>query len=304
MTKLTIDDLKSFVKLNEVMNVSDTAIQLSMTQSALSKRIQAMEKELGSQLISTKNKRHLVITESGDVLYRYAQTILTQFGLMEDELEQYRELKKGTLRIGSIPVMSQFGLMQIIDEFMTKFPQINISLEETEGEQLLTQLRSDNFDLGIIRDVQSNLLNRSQYEFIDLDTDELKVVLPVSHSLAKEKSLTINQLVDSDIATLQPGSGIYEIVNELFNEAGHTPNIRFTSTHIETLIKVVANANRATFLFNNSIKDLPRDQFVILPFTKPIYSNLQVVYHHGNLSQAGKRFVDFLINSKTKTTSD
>ncbi|WP_243676830.1 LysR family transcriptional regulator [Secundilactobacillus collinoides] len=65
-----------------------------MTQSALSKRIQSMENELNAKLISTKNKRHLYITESGEVLYRYAQTILAQYDLMTNELAAYRELKK------------------------------------------------------------------------------------------------------------------------------------------------------------------------------------------------------------------
>ncbi|WP_232310830.1 LysR family transcriptional regulator [Pediococcus parvulus] len=64
---MTIEDLKDFVALYQTRNVSDAAVELLMTQSALSKRIHAMEDELTTKLISTKNKRHLVITESGEV---------------------------------------------------------------------------------------------------------------------------------------------------------------------------------------------------------------------------------------------
>ena len=66
---MTIDDLQDFVVLYQTRNVSDAAVELMMTQSALSKRIQAMENELSAKLISTKNKRHLVITESGETFF-------------------------------------------------------------------------------------------------------------------------------------------------------------------------------------------------------------------------------------------
>lgn len=265
-----------------------------MTQSALSKRIQSMENELNAKLISTKNKRHLYITESGEVLYRYAQTILAQYDLMTNELAAYRELKKGVLHIGSIPVMSQFSLISGINDFMSDYPQINIVMEEVEGVQLLDQLQAGQFDLGIIRDVQSNLLNASQYTFINLNRDELKIVLPAGHPLAHETSLSIDQLKDYDIAILQSGSGIYEVVNDLFNQAGYTPHIRFTSTHIETLVGVIKDTQRATFLFNNTMKDLAPGEYVALPFKTPIFSTLQIVYPQGSLSQTGRQFVTYL----------
>lgn len=125
---MTIDDLQDFVVLYQTRNVSDAAVELMMTQSALSKRIQAMENELSAKLISTKNKRHLVITESGETFFRYAETILTQYQLLTNELAEYRELKKGTLHIGSVPVMSQYGLMEKTSRFMADYPQINIRL--------------------------------------------------------------------------------------------------------------------------------------------------------------------------------
>lgn len=294
---MTIDDLASFAKLYELKNVSDAAIELSMTQSALSKRVQSMERELNAKLISTKNRRHLIITESGEVLYRYSQTILTQFHLLKHELNEYRQLTKGTLRIGSIPVMSQFDLMAGIDEFMKDYPQINIALEEMEGTQLLDQLQTNQFDLGIVRDVQSRLLNKSQYDFIKLNEDELMVVLPVTHQLANAKQISIDQLKDDDIALLRPGSGIYETVNEMCQAAGFTPNIRFSSTHVETLISVINQKNRATFLFRNSVKNLPKDQYRVIPFTQPIFSILQLVFPQGQLSQAGQRLVSYLKNT-------
>lgn len=294
---MTIEDLKDFVALYQTRNVSDAAVELLMTQSALSKRIHAMEDELTTKLISTKNKRHLVITESGEVFFRYAETILTQYDLLTQELSEYRELKKGTLHIGSVPVMSQYGLMTKMSQFMADYPQINIRLEELEGVDLLEKLQSKQLDLGILRNVQTQLLNKSQFHFIDIDQDELKVVLPANHRLAKQDQISIEDLRDIDVVVLSPGSGIYERIGKLYQQAGFTPNIRFTTTHIETLMGIIENSQRVTFLFQKSAEPFMSDKFVTPSFSTPIYNKLQLVYPQGTLTQAGRRFINYITHA-------
>ncbi len=294
---MTIEDLKDFVALYQTRNVSDAAVELLMTQSALSKRTHAMEDELTTKLISTKNKRHLVITESGEVFFRYAETILTQYDLLTQELSEYRELKKGTLHIGSVPVMSQYGLMTKMSQFMADYPQINIRLEELEGVDLLEKLQSKQLDLGILRNVQTQLLNKSQFHFIDIDQDELKVVLPANHRLAKQDQISIEDLRDIDVVVLSPGSGIYERIGKLYQQAGFTPNIRFTTTHIETLMGIIENSQRVTFLFQKSAEPFMSDKFVTRSFSTPIYNKLQLVYPQGTLTQAGRRFINYITHA-------
>lgn len=294
---MTIEDLKDFVALYQTRNVSDAAVELLMTQSALSKRIHAMEDELTTKLISTKNKRHLVITESGEVFFRYAETILTQYDLLTQELSEYRKLKKGTLHIGSVPVMSQYGLMTKMSQFMADYPQINIRLEELEGVDLLEKLQSKQLDLGILRNVQTQLLNKSQFHFIDIDQDELKVVLPANHRLAKQDQISIEDLRDIDVVVLSPGSGIYERIGNLYQQAGFTPNIRFTTTHIETLMGIIENSQRVTFLFQKSAEPFMSDKFVTRSFSTPIYNKLQLVYPQGTLTQAGRRFINYITHA-------
>ncbi|MCF7522443.1 LysR family transcriptional regulator [Levilactobacillus brevis] len=130
---MTIDDFYSFITLYKTRNISDVAIALNITQSALSKRLRNMQQELDTALISTRNKRQLTITESGEVFFRYAQTLTAQYQLLQQELLDYRELRRGTIQIGSVPVMAQYGLASKMSQFMQDYPQINFSLAELEG---------------------------------------------------------------------------------------------------------------------------------------------------------------------------
>lgn len=291
---MTLDDFYSFIVLYQVRNVSDAAVDLHITQSALSKRLRNMQQELGTQLISTRNKRQLTITESGEVFFRYAQTITAQYALLRTELQDYRALRRGTLRIGSVPVMAQYGLTQKMSRFMHDYPQINIHLDELQGADLLKALQNQELDLGILRDVQSQQLNKSQFGAINLDTDELRVVLAADHPLAQQDSIAMADLQDSEVVTLNPGSGVYEKMGHRFQQAGFTPNIRFTTPHIETLLGMIAHTQRVTFLFAKAAAPFLTAAYVTRPFTQPLVSHLQLVYPRGALSPAAQRFVGYL----------
>ncbi len=291
---MTIDDLTSFITLYQIRNISDAAVELHITQSALSKRLRNMQNELGVALISTRNKRQLTITESGDVFFRYAQTLTAQYQLLQTELADYQALRRGTIHIGSVPVMAQYGLAAKMRHFMQDYPQLNIRLEELEGAELLTMLQNQTLDLAILRDVQSQQLSRSQFDMVDLDNDELQVVLPTTHPLAKQSSIQMTDLQAVDVVSLNPGSGVYEKMGERYQQAGFTPNIRFTTPHIETLLAMIQHTQQVTFLFAKSAEPFLTPDFVLRPFSEPLVSHLQVVYPRGRLSTAAHRFLHYL----------
>lgn len=291
---MTIADLYNFITVYQIRNISDAAVALHLTQSALSKRLKSLQTELNSTLISTRNKRQLTITESGEVFFRYAQTMTTQYELMTSELAAYRDLKRGTIHVGTVPVMAQYGLATKMSRFMATYPHLNIRLEELEGVALLHKLQNQELDLGILRDVQSQQLNPSQFATVTLADDTLKVVLAADHPLAAKSQLTMADLADFEVVSLNPGSGVYEKMGERYQQAGITPNIRFTTPHIETLLAMITGTTRVTYLFAKSAAPFLSDAFVTRPFAQPLISHLQLVYPRGTVAAATQRFVSAL----------
>ncbi|MFC6290711.1 LysR family transcriptional regulator [Levilactobacillus angrenensis] len=291
---MTIDDLYSFITLYQVRNISDAAVELNLTQSALSKRLKSLQAELNSTLISTRNKRQLTITESGEVFFRYAQTITAQYQLMTTELAEYRDLKRGTIHVGTVPVMAQYGLATQMSHFMQTYPQLNIRLEELEGADLLRKLQQQALDLGILRDVQSQQLNASQFATVNLTDDTLVTVLAANHPLAAKRHVTMTDLLPYEVVSLNPGSGVYEKMGDRYQQAGFTPNIRFTTPHIETLLAMIKGTTRVTYLFAKSAAPFLTADFVTRPFDQPLVSHLQLVYPRGTLSAATQRFIQAL----------
>ncbi|MFC6261758.1 LysR family transcriptional regulator [Levilactobacillus fujinensis] len=293
---MTIDDFDNFITLYRTRNVSDAAVALNISQSALSKRLRSLQDELGVALISTRNKRQLTITESGEVFFRYAQTITAQVHLLQTELADYQELRRGTLHIGSVPVMAQYGLAKKMRHFMQDFPQINLRLEELEGATLLAKLQNQELAVGILRDVQSQQLNQTQFDAVTLASDELQVVLPATHPLAQLATIEMRDLQNIDVVSLSPGSGVYEKMTARYQQAGFTPNIRFTTPHIETLLAMIAHTSQITFLFAKSAAPFMTNDVVLRPFATPMVSHLQLVYPRGTLSPAAAQFIRYLSN--------
>ena len=74
---MNFEQLAAFSKVAEVKSFSQAAVLLNITQSALSKQIINLEKELNLQLINRENRRRIKLTDAGKQIQHYAATILT-----------------------------------------------------------------------------------------------------------------------------------------------------------------------------------------------------------------------------------
>lgn len=274
---MNLEDLQAFVQIYHTKNISHAAVQLNMTQSALSKRLKNLQRSAGIELINTQNHRQLKITDAGESFYHYAKLITTQYDLMQDDMQAYQTLKRGSLVIGTVPVLAQYGLTQAFTDFMTAYPQINLRLQESEGNTLIEQLQTNQLDLAIARDLQTDQLAGKSYQQETICHDQLMVILAANHPLAHYPSVTLKQLAAYDFTLLPPGSGIYERISTLCAQAGFTPNIRFESTHIETILSVVAHSQQVTLLFRQSTSPFMTTKLCLKPLAQPIYSNLKLI---------------------------
>ncbi|GKT04109.1 LysR family transcriptional regulator [Furfurilactobacillus entadae] len=275
---MTIDDLRAFIAVYNTKNVSNAAVSLQMTQSALSKRLKNIQVEVHATLISTTNRRQLQITESGEAFYRSAQRLIDQYDHMAAEIATVEALAHGSLRLGSVPVVAQFGLISAISTFMMAHPNVNVHLEETEGQRIVSKLQAQQLDAIIVRDLNTRYLRTEGLTKTTLLTDELMVVLPATHPLAQRSTIALSDLQNEAFTTLPLGSGVYETLFELCHEAGFDPHIRFESTHIETILAMVTSANQVSLLFRQSLAPLMTDQLVARPLTTPFFSRLQFIY--------------------------
>lgn len=175
--------LEYTVILSQVLNISQAAEHLGITQPALSKQILSLEKELGISLFN-RNTVPLTLTEAGENFIREAKDILAKSDELKRSMEQFKTGEKGRLTIGISPFRATYFLSEIIKELNEEFPLLQVVLSEKNSAQLQKDTIDGLVDFSILNlPVDENLL-----DVIELESES--VVLAVPEKYAKELNFT------------------------------------------------------------------------------------------------------------------
>ena len=114
---MTVKHMKIFIQVYQTQNITRAAGLLHMTQPAVSRAIQELEKYYGVNLFERMN-HHLYVTESGRQFYAHALHIVESFDLMEKGLRNGDE--SGVLRVGASISLGNFLMPQLVTEFQKR----------------------------------------------------------------------------------------------------------------------------------------------------------------------------------------
>ena len=121
--------LQYAIQLSKVLNFSQVAEQLNITQPALSKQILNLENELGVKLFDRGNTP-MTLTPAGYHFIQEAQELLYKEDQLLRAMEQYRSGQAGELVIGTTPFRSSYLLPEIIKDLQAVHPNIRVKLLE------------------------------------------------------------------------------------------------------------------------------------------------------------------------------
>ena len=184
---LEIDQLKYFLKIAELQNFTRAAEALRISQPALSRSIQKLEREIGQPVFQRK-ARTLELTDAGFILQARAQQVIR---LLEDTLAELADDgESGRLRVGAIPTIAPYFLPAILQEFSKKLPKATVTVYEAPTERLLRSCRQGDVDLAIL----ALPIERSGLECQELFDEELHLLLPKAHALARKRQIALSDL--------------------------------------------------------------------------------------------------------------
>ena len=110
---MEIEYICEFVVLAETCNYMEAADRLFVSQSALSRHIKALEEELHVQLFD-RSTRKVSLSPFGSLFLPYARQIASTRYAYEAAISGALKAEHGNIRIGSIPVMSQYRITDLI----------------------------------------------------------------------------------------------------------------------------------------------------------------------------------------------
>lgn len=184
---LNLNLLEQFVVLARTRNFTRAAEELHLSQSALSRAIQKLEDQLGQPLFERK-PREIVLTELGELLLERARQILQ---LMEDTFAELSEAgRRGRIRLGAIPTIAPYFLPGLLSAFAKAYPNILVMVQEDITENLIKRCSHGDIDVAIV----ALPIMAKHLDVEPLFDEELLLVAPVGHPLAKAENVQIRSL--------------------------------------------------------------------------------------------------------------
>ena len=147
---MTFEQIDYFICAAQSRTFFEAAEAMHISQSALSKQIMKLEKEL-DLVLWDRSKRSAVLTPAGDFFYKEALKISRQYHRSLKAVSYFKDNETQALHIGTLPFLSQYHLTSQIHSFCSEHPEIPFSLKEVEDQELMTGLENDHFQLVFIR---------------------------------------------------------------------------------------------------------------------------------------------------------
>ncbi|MBC5782018.1 LysR family transcriptional regulator [Ramlibacter sp. USB13] len=236
--RIDLTSLQLFVAVCELGSIGKAAEREFIAASAVSKRLSDLEATLETPLLY-RHTRGVKLTPAGESLLHHARSVLFSLEKMQAELSEYADGVRGHVRIhANISAIVQF-LPEDLGTFSQAHPQVKIDLEEHLSTEVLRAVQEGAADLGICNIAAGG--NAHELQTLPYRHDELVLIVPRGHALAKKKAVAFEDTLDFDHVGLHSNSSIYLAMREAAAAAGRTIRLRIHVTGLDAMCRMIHN---------------------------------------------------------------
>jgi DNA-binding transcriptional LysR family regulator len=208
--------LRIFLAVAQERSFSRAAAKVHLTQPAVSQAVRRLEQELGEALFDRTSKNG-TLTEAGSMLQNYGQRIVRLAEETESAVRELRDLRRGRVLIGANEA-AVHTLLPLIARFRQRHRDITIDVRRVPARQIAVEVQQGSLDFGALsfHPAQEGLL------VVPVGTDELVLLVPPSHELAKRRQVQMEEVAKEPVVAHNDPSPARERVLRLF-ESRHIP---------------------------------------------------------------------------------
>ena len=214
----TLDQLKILHAISNEGSFKKAAEKLYISQPAVSLQIQNLERQLNTPLFY-RDKRKARLTETGQLLIKYCERILSLCDETCRALDELHTLQSGSLIIGASQTTGTYLMPRLIGIFKNKYPQISIELQVYSTRKVSWGVANGNIDLAVVggevpQELQKDLRITSYAE------DELALILPLSHPFSTLEFIQKEDLYRIRFIALNTQSTIRNVIDNTLIQHG------------------------------------------------------------------------------------
>jgi LysR family cys regulon transcriptional activator len=236
-------------------NISKAANSLHTSQPGVSKQIQLLEDEVGVQIFQRNGKRLTGLTEPGQQVFDSISEIIREEKNIKRVSEEYEKKDTGNFTIATTHTQARYKLPNVVEEFVKKYPKINLNIHQGNPSQVTEQIVNGDADVGIATE---SIGLHDKIFCIPCYSWNRIIVMPKSHPLNEEKIITLEHLATYPLITYDYAFTGSTIVSKVFKESNLKPNIMLTAIDAD-VIKTYVNLNLGIGLIAEMAFDSSKD---------------------------------------------
>jgi DNA-binding transcriptional LysR family regulator len=280
---MELDRFKSFVAVAEARSFSRAARAMHTTQPTLSRQIARLESELGATLFE-RYGRHVECTVSGQLLLPLARAIITR---TEDAVSLIREQagnSSSSVRFGAVGNVMALLLTPILVTFLAAYPKVSVDLSEKDDAQLEEAVVSGELDCAVMTPWGSSRA-ASQH----LMNEEILLAVPYGHKLSGLSTASLKMLVGESILLPRATMNAGNVFADALRHAGVEAKISYRANYPELIKALVKRGLGVAPMPKMLVAPGTNEGLVVVPFEKPLYRDLDIIYPRDRPLQGGAR---------------
>ncbi|HSC89991.1 MAG TPA: LysR substrate-binding domain-containing protein [Polyangiaceae bacterium] len=225
---------RSLLAVAEHGTIGEAASRLGVSQSALSRRIQQLEEELGAELLE-RSGRGVTLTEAGRLAVAEGTVLVERYGRLQTMVREHLELDAGTVRIGGGATAVSYLLPGAMARFRKKHPGIRFRLEEAGSRHVETALLEERIDLGIV----TLPVQTKEVDVMPLSRDRFVLVASADHALASRRRVRAEELDGLPLIAFEAGSAIRTLIDDALRSASVAMNVVMEVRSIAAILRLL-----------------------------------------------------------------
>lgn len=263
--KIDLKHLRAFVAVADNLHFSKAADAIYVSQPTLTLLIQQLETAVGAPLIS-RTTRSVSLTEMGDTLLPTAREISGDLESAIMSIRDLVELRRGRLTIAALPSLAANIMPRAIRVFLDRYPEIKLRLLDVITDDLVNAVLTGEADFGI-----GYLPNEERGISLEpLIEDEILILVPKGHRLAKRSELPWRRLTKEPLIALPVETSVRKLIDNELAKGGHRLKPIMEPTHMSTIVSLVAQGVAVGVLPSSFVRSASLPDVVSVAATNPI----------------------------------
>ena len=193
--------LRVFVAICEQRSFSEAADREHLTTSAVSKRLAALEEQIGASLLE-RSRRGVKLTAAGEALLPAARSLLQSMSHIHAQLSEYAGGVQGHVRVAASLSAIAGWLPEDIGLFVRRHDNVRVSLDERLSPEVVRSVEEGSADLGVYWDA----IGTSKLQTVPYRADHLVVIAHKEHDLAHRKRVSFSETLQYERVAIKGGS--------------------------------------------------------------------------------------------------